>query len=93
MLFHIKAAIAVLIGQIDHVLQHRRRHRQIVQAALKFLLHILIHAANPDIQLPVRQMQRIYRRRIETIAQTRRKGKSINAAVEDIKTRLRIVGV
>ncbi len=38
-------------------------------------------------------MQRIDRWRTETIANARRKGKRIDAAVEDIKARLRVVGV
>ena len=39
------------------------------------------------------EMQRIDRWRTETIANARRKGKRIDAAVKDIKARLRVVGV
>ena len=51
MLLHIEATVIVLVGQVDHILQQRRRHREIVKAALKLLLHVLIHAADPQVQL------------------------------------------
>lgn len=88
MLLHVETAFSFLIGDGDQGLK-RCGHLQIRQAASELLLHILVHAADPQVQIALA----LDTGHLEAVADTGCHRQRGNLAVKDIEAGTGIVGI